>query len=165
MKTSFRTWNYFPLIGMGLLLSGGCGQVTGPLSPLINPPVSSIGSFDNGSLTGSYLGNPVTWVYDSANPNITNPLPLTVTSQAFQGPYAMAIEVPAYGLSGGNAVELSSYSVHCQIVSAGQGLDLTNSILSMWVKLESGVVTAPNQIGAQIFIKDGPATINSVVHN
>ncbi len=147
MKISMRALLYLPWIGWGLLLIGGCGQVTGPISPLINPPVvQSFGSFDDGTIDG--------WVYDSSNPNITNPLPLTVTSQAFQGPYALTIEVPAYGLSAGSTVELSSYSVHYSIASSGQGLNLTNCILSMWVKLESGVVAAPNQIGAQIFLKD-----------
>ncbi len=147
MKRLKTTAKVLSVLAWGLVMLSGCGQVTGPISPLINPPINqTFGSFDDGTIDG--------WVFDSSNPNITNPLPLGVTPQAFQGPYALDIAVPAYGLSGGVTVELSGYSVHYQITSSGQGLNLSNMTLSMWVELVSGVVTAPTQIGAQIFLKD-----------
>ncbi len=156
---SFRISAISHLLFAIALLLGGCGQVTGPISPFYNPTIlPAWGSFNDGTTDN--------WVFDSSNPNITNPLPLSVTAPGFQGlPYALDIAIPAYGYSAGSTVELSSYSVHYQIVSSGPGLNLTDMTLSMWVKLESGVVTPPNQIGAQIFVKDGPETINGVVHN
>jgi hypothetical protein len=150
MKTPMSVWAFLSLIGLGLFLPG-CGKVTGPISPLINPSIASFGSFDDGTTDS--------WVYDSSSPvNLSSTWPLTVTSQAFQGPYALEIPVPdlAYSVNAGvtTYISLSGYSVHYQITSSGQGLNLSNMTLSMWVKLVSGVVTAPNQIGAQIFLKD-----------
>jgi len=145
MKYMKKALVLLPLFTLTLLL-GGCGQVTGPISPLLNPPIAAFGSFDDGTTDG--------WVFDSSNPNITNPLSLIVTSQSFQGPYALEINVPSYGLSSGVTVQLTGYSVHYSYATSGPGLDLSNRILSMWVKLKSGVVTPPFQIGAQVFLKD-----------
>jgi hypothetical protein len=133
----------------GLAISG-CGMLKGPISPLIDPPVASFGSFDNGTISG--------WEYDySGKVKIDDYLPLTTTSQAFQGAFALEIPIRAYGriavgeVSAGVTVQLSAHAVHYQYPAE---VDLTDKTLSMWVYWKSGIVSSPDKIGAQLFIKD-----------
>ncbi len=150
-----------------ILSLSGCGKVSGPISPLVNP-TTILFNFDNGTADG--------WQYDSCNPSTFNGLPVTATFAglpvtvvptpsatnqiAFQGTGALYLPIPEFGqvqvvksgpITETDYVSLTSYSVHYQFASA---VDMTNKIFSMWVYWKSGVVTPPNQIGAQIFIKD-----------
>lgn len=145
MKPMGRLAVFLPALALGLLVLSGCGQVTGPISPIANPPYPAWGTFDDGTTDG--------WTFDSSTPNITNPMPLTVTSQAFQGPYALQIPVTAYGLAAGVTVTMTGYAVHYDFGS-GNEQNLTDMTLSMWICLKSGLVVPPNQVGTQIFVKD-----------
>ncbi len=82
------------VLGAGLaLLLGGCGKVTGPISPLIHPPIASFGAFDDGTTDG--------WVFDDSNP-VSVAGPITWTNQyVFQGPGALQLQIPDQGVSQG----------------------------------------------------------------
>ncbi|HUO58487.1 MAG TPA: hypothetical protein VMV05_09970 [bacterium] len=128
----------------GALLVAGCGKISsGPLSPLINPAVAPFGAFDDGSLHG--------WAFDSSNPsNIESQFSqadLSITANPlFQGNGSLQIHVP----SGGTTLILTSYSIGVTFAP----IDLRDKTMSMWVYLKSGLVAAPNKVGAQLFLKD-----------
>jgi hypothetical protein len=130
---------------VGLAFSG-CGLLKGPISPIINPPIASFGSFDTGS-----IGN---WSFETSNPikmKVEDTFPLVITSQpALQGLGALEVRIPPIW-AGQNLV---SYSVKTTFSFPGPVtvLDLTNKTISMWVYWKSGIVDAPGEIGGQIFI-------------
>ena len=162
-------------LAAGSALLAGCGNVGGPFSPLINPPLNqTFGTFDNNSIDG--------WTFDSVSPPMLGSASVTFPGSAvtllsptaqpvFQGSYALQIPIPADGQavtldSLSNpvtvSVPLTSYSIHYQFASPQ---DMTNKTFSMWVYLKSGLVDSPNRVGAQIFVKGGPETISGVAYD
>ena len=129
---------------MGVLLAAGCGKISpGPISPLVNPGLAPFGAFDDSSLHG--------WAFDSSNPSNIEPqfsqADLSITNNPlFQGKGSLQIHVP----SGGTTLSLTSYSIGVTFAPK----DLRNKTLSMWVYLKSGLVSPPNKVGAQLFLKD-----------
>jgi hypothetical protein len=117
------------------------------LSPLYNPP-TLFSTFEDGT-----VGN---WVFDYSSPFPLLVAPaLSVESQTvFGGNYSLEIPVPYQVASGGVTYPLTAYSVHTTFNGPVTVIDLTNRSLSMWVYWKSGIVTSPNKIGAQLFIKD-----------
>jgi hypothetical protein len=129
-------------VAVSLLVFSGCGKIAGPISPLVNPPV--VYSFDNGTEG---------WVYDYSQPYpVVNPPALTMTNESvLNGTGALQIQIPYLELNGSVTLNITSWADHIEFPGT---LDMTNKTLAAWVYLKSGLVEAPNRVGAQIFLKD-----------
>ncbi len=153
-KKIFCVAIFLGVLSLGIGYLGGCGKVTGPISPLVNP-TTILFNFDDGVAGNINAGVTNLWAYDSSNPyNFVSAPAVTVTSKpVFQGSYALEIDIPHLVPNGSVSYYLTSYSVGVTY-SSSASLNLTGKTLSMWVYLKSGLVSPPNQVGAQIFLKD-----------
>jgi hypothetical protein len=134
MKNLGRFLGLLPLFVMSLLMLSGCGQVTGPISPLVNPPVQY--GFDNG--TASLVG----WALNSTSP-LGGSVTLSIESQTvFQGTGALEIQLPA---------PLNNANIGVTLPVA---TDFTGKFLSIWIYWQSGLVSPPYNVGAQIYLTD-----------
>jgi hypothetical protein len=134
MNRKMTVWG---LLSLGIVILTGCGNVTGPLSTLVNPPVQY--GFDDGTTDG------FAYSYSAGTSAVIPPnfFLIATTQASFQGSGSLEAQIP---VTVGKDVDIGKlYS---------PTIDMTNKTVSAWCFWQSGGGVPPAQISAQIYVKD-----------